>query len=905
MFNININQAFSIVNSKKTGLTTTDASERLKNNGPNKLAEAKKKHIIVKFLEQFKDLLIIILLFSAALSVTIALIEKSYAEIIDAIIIAVIVVTNAIIGLVQESKADKAMEALKNMTKPYAKVLRNGKALKVKTEKIVVGDVVILEAGDIVPADLRLFENASLKIEESALTGESVRSEKDLAVINKTTVPLGDQLNMAFMGSVVTYGRGKGVVVATGMNTQMGKIAGELVHATTERTPLQKRIHKTSKAISLIVIIISAFIFAMGVIRGDSITHSFMLAVAIAVCCIPEGLPATLTVALSIGVEEMSKKRAIIKKLPAVETLGSTQVICSDKTGTLTLNKMTVQQVYVKGLPNYLETLKSSDKLQPQKFAELRKNKNFVELMTCMLLCNDTQLKYENETLSTIGDPTETALAHYGFINNLYKDKLDGAYPRVSEIPFDSDRKLMTTIHDKEGFLYSYTKGAIDSILPACSHILDNGKIREITNKDIKEILEVNHEYGSHAQRILGFAFKELQDIKKKKTAEKNMIFVGLCGMIDPPREEVFEAIKTCKKAGILTIMITGDHKDTAFAIAKQLGIATSDSQVITGVELDGLTDEELINEVNVFRVYARVNPEHKVRIVKAFKAQNKIVAMTGDGVNDAPSIKAADIGIGMGISGTDVTKGVADMILTDDNFATIVSAVKEGRKVYNNILKIIQFLLTTSIAEVILMITIFAFLGRPFFTPVLILYINFVSDTLIALALGTEKAEENIMNKKPYQESGNMLFSKTGFNVFYMSAVQSIIIFALYFLSLEAWHYSNEVTITMCFITLVCMELFHSYNLRSEFNSIFKIGVFTNKYLNYAFLISFILTTFVVLIPNNFLHNILGIVDLNLTQWAISMAFAIIIIPVVEIIKFFIRHYSNKKERATIKLNT
>lgn len=902
MFNIHINQVFSTVNSGTIGLEHAEARERLNKNGLNKLTEAKKKPFIFKFFEQFKDLLIIILLCAAALSIAIAIIEKSYAEILDAVVIAIVVLTNAIIGLVQESKADKAMEALKNMTKPYAKVLRDGKTVKIKTEDIVVGDVVILEAGDIVPADLRLFEIASLKIEESALTGESIPSEKDIKIIDQSNVPLGDQLNMAFMGSVVSYGRGKGVVIATGMNTQMGKIAGVLVQTGVEPTPLQKRIHKTSKAISLIVLVISVFVFVMGIIRGDNFTHSFMLAVAIAVCSIPEGLPAALTVTLSIGVEQMSKKRAIIKKLPAVETLGSTQVICSDKTGTLTLNKMTVQQIYVKGLSNYLENLKTETQLKMQDFVELEKNKSFVELMTCMLLCNDTQLKYENEVLSTIGDPTETALVHFGFNNHLFKDKFDGAYPRVNEIPFDSERKLMTTIHDKDGFLFSYTKGAIDSILPKCSHILDKGKVREITNKDVEEILSVNYLYATHAQRVLGFAFKELQDIREKKTAEKNMVFLGLCGMIDPPREEVFAAIKTCKKAGILPVMITGDHKDTAFAIAKQLGIATHNSQVITGVELDNITDQELVSAVNKFKVYARVNPEHKVRIVKAFKAQNKIVAMTGDGVNDAPSIKAADIGIGMGISGTDVTKGVADMILTDDNFATIVNAVKEGRKVYNNILKIIQFLLTTSIAEVILMITIFAILGRGFFTPALILYINFVSDTLVALALGAEKAEENIMEQKPHREQGNILFSKTGFNVFYMSVVQSIIIFAIYFLSLEVWNFSNEVTVTMCFITLVCMELFHSYNLRSEFNSLFKIGILSNKFLNYAFLASFILTTVVVLAPIGFLHTALGIVDLNLAQWAISIGFAILIVPIVEIIKLFIRKYSTKKEKSKNK---
>ncbi len=894
MFNIETKQVFETLNTNRHGLAKAEAQARLTKTGLNKLQEAKKTPLLIRFLEKFKDLLILVLLGAAALSVAIAILEKSYSEILDAGIILFVVLVNAVIGLVQENKADKAMESLKRLTKPYAKVVREDKVVKVKTEELVPGDIVVLEAGDIVPADLRLFEVASLKVEESSITGESVPSEKNTAIIDESNVPLGDQHNMAFMGTVVTYGRAKGVVVATGMQTQIGKIAGVIAETENEITPLTKRINKTAKVITIAVLTISVGILISNIVRGDSFTHAFMIAIAIAVSVIPEGLPAALTITLSIGAERMSKQKAIIKKLPAVETLGSCEVICSDKTGTLTLNKMTVQQLYVTALPHYLKEIEQSSKLPEQKFEQLQHNKSFSQLLNCMLLCNDTQLKYENEVLTTIGDPTETALVHYGFANHVNKDNLDGSMPRIGEIPFDSERKMMTTVvKNSSNELVSYTKGAIDSILPHCKLILENGTIRELTPADNEEILKVNKIYAGHALRVLAFAMK-VNVVEPYN--ENNLVFVGLCGLIDPPREEVFEAIQTCKTAGILPIMITGDHKDTAFAIAKELGIATSLSQVITGVELDNISDHDLVETVNKFKVFARVNPEHKVKIVRAFKAQGKVVAMTGDGVNDAPSLKSADIGIGMGITGTDVTKGVADMILTDDNFATIVNAVKEGRKVYSNILKIIQFLLTTGIAEVILMVTVIAILGRSFFTPALILYINFVSDTLVALALGDEKPEPNIMKKKPNNDNGNLLFSKVGFNILYMSVIQSIIILTLYFLCLNVWGFYNEITVTMCFISLVCMELFHSYNLRSETESLFTLGVFKNKYLNYGFFVSFVLTAIIVLLPIPALHQVMGIVDLNVSEWAISILFAFSIVPLVEIVKIFIRAFGKKE---------
>lgn len=904
MFNVEIAQVLETLNTSKKGLSKKEGAIRLEKNGKNALAQPPKKSMFLRFLAQFKDALIVILLIAATVSASVAIIEGNYSEILDAVLILIVVIINAFIGLFQENKADKAMEALKNMTKPYAKVVRNNKTVKIKTEDIVVGDIVVLEAGDIVPADLRLFENASLKIEESALTGESVPSEKNVGVINKSNLPLGDQHNMAFMGSVVVYGRGKGVVVACGMDTQMGKIADVINIPNTEPTPLTKRITKTGKTISLVVVIVSLFIFISGVIRGQDFMHSFMIAVAIAVSSIPEGLPTALTVTMSLGVEQMSKRKAIVKKLPAVETLGSTEIICSDKTGTLTLNKMTVKQIYVSNLPAFKDVLKDKYVVKPQDYdKDLRNNKNISTLIKTMLLCNDTQLKYENEQLLTIGDPTETALVHYGYSCGFFKDKFDGAHERIDEVPFDSQRKLMTTIHEANGELTSYTKGAVDSILPRVKFILDGGVVREITDKDIEKITATNKAFGSQALRVLGYAFKPLGSATEVETidhkeVEKNLVFVGLTGMIDPPREEAYDSIKLCKKAGIKTVMITGDHKDTAYAIAKELGICQRPNQVITGVELDNISDDELVTLVNKYNVFARVNPEHKVKIVNAFKAQDKIVAMTGDGVNDAPSLRSANIGVGMGISGTDVTKGVADIILTDDNFATIVGAVKEGRRVYSNIMKIVKFMLTTSISEVLLMFIVIALLGREFFTPALILYINFVTDTLVALALGAEKADRDIMDKKPNRDQKSILASKTGLESLFNGILQTLLIFAVYFLALEYYNFSNLVTITMSFITLASIQLFHGYNSRNDTQSIFYDKVFSNKFLNYAFLICFTLTTIVVLLPLESLHLALGITDLNVMQWLIAIGFGFAVIPVFEIKKLVKRSIIKSRKK-------
>ncbi len=898
MFNKTIEDVFLSVKSSENGLSEQEALIRQQQQGKNVLQEKKKKSLFVKFLEQFKDVLILILLVSCLISVVIAIVEKSASELLDAGIIMFVVLLNAIIGLVQENNAEKTMENLKKITKPYAKVLRDGKIQKIKTEDLVVGDVVILEAGDIVPADLRLFECASLKIEESMLTGESVPVEKNINLITENVVPLGDQLNMAFMGSTVTYGRAHGVVVRIGMNTEMGKIAGALESEKEEQTPITKRLNKTSKIISVLVIAICIMIFIIDIVNGTPVVESFMTAIAIAVCAIPEGLPTAVTITMSIGVKKMSQEKAIVRKLPAVETLGSTQIICSDKTGTLTLNKMVVKKVFTLGMDISKQENLSHEKLK----TELTKNKSFEKLMQAMLLCNDTVSKINNGKLECVGDPTETALVYYGNEIGFSKIDFDKKFKRVNEIPFDSERKVMTTVNNIDKKNVAFVKGAVDKLLYKCTHILDNGKVRELEIKDRKLIEDVNHEMALSALRVLGYAYKVVKDPKNidVKSTENDLIFVGLTGMIDPPRKEVISAIKTCKEAGITPIMITGDHRDTAFAIAKELGIAEDEFQVITGAELDEISDEDFATKVSEYRVYARVNPEHKVKIVKAFKAQNKVVAMTGDGVNDAPSIKSADIGVGMGITGTDVTKSVADVVLTDDNFATIVTAVKEGRRIYSNVLKIVQYLLGTAVSELILLTTIMAIMGRPFFNAALILWVNFVSDTFTALALGCEKAEKDVLKRPPNDNRGHLFRGTVGFNIIFNGIMQSLLVFAVYFLGLYSFKFSYDVVVTMCFVTLVTIQLFHTYNMRSEDKSIFKIGVFSNKWVNFAFIVDFILTSIIVLLPITVLHEAFGITDLNAVQWLICLGFAFLIVPIMEITKIFIRKYLKKKKNTT-----
>lgn len=872
MYRKKIEDVLSQCGSSVQGLSTVEAEQRLKTNGPNKLQEAKKKTFFQKFIAQFRDILILILLVSCVVSATLGFVNHTTEEFIDAGFILFVVIINAIIGIVQENKAETALENLKNMTKPYAKVLREGMQLPIRTEDLVVGDIVVLEAGDIVPADVRLIDASSLKIEESALTGESVAVDKVTDTMRQDNLPIGDQKNMAFMGSVVCYGRGLGVVVATGLNTQMGKISHMLVGGNGERTLLQKRIDKTSKILSVVVLVLSAAIFVSELLYGMDWAHAFMVAISIAVCAIPEGLPTGVTITMAIGVQKMSKRKAIVKKLAAVETLGSTQVICTDKTGTLTLNQMTVVESY---------------------YGKDQNDYQFQELMRCMVLCNDTHAHMSEDQVVTMGDPTETALVNYALTFDVSKIKLDKKYPRIGEIPFDSNRKLMTTIHEIEDKVVVYTKGAIDQILEKCTHIFDGEKSRTITDEDKELILELNSAYAKKALRVLGYARRELRKSRENYNAnevEDNLCFVGLTGMIDPPREEVKDSVATCKKAGIDVVMITGDHKDTAFAIAKELGIAKYETQVITGKELNKMTDEELQERVPQYRVFARVSPEHKVKIVKAWQSHQKVVAMTGDGVNDAPSIKCADIGVGMGITGTDVTKGVADVILTDDNFATIVTAVEEGRKIYNNVLKIIQFLLSTSVAEMLLLFVLIGILGQTFFSPAVILWINFVSDTLPALALGVERAEKDIMNKEPNPSKKNLFAGWVGINILFYGLIQAGLIFATYFIGKNVCGLSHDVVITMCFVTLVVIELVHSYNLRSEDQSLFRTNPFGNKYINWAFFASLLLTIVIVAIPMPLIQNALGIHTLTLLQWLVCFGVSLLIVPIAEGYKLITR---------------
>ncbi len=867
------------------GITAEEAGKRLAEYGKNQLAEKKKRNAILRFLDQFKDVMVIILLCAAAVTTVVALVEKSYSEFIDVGIILAIVIINAIIGVVQESKAEQALEALKNMSKPFAKVRRGGEILKVESASLVPGDTVILEAGDVVPADLRLTDSRSLKIEESALTGESLPSEKDAFCVCKEDAGIGDRKNMAFSTSVVTYGRGEGVVIGTGMNTEMGKIADMLSESDEELTPIQKKLNKTGKFISLAVIIIAAVIFVVTVLSSipamkkdnsmiaDTIVEAFMTAVAIAVAAIPEGLTAVITIIMAIGVQRMSKRNAIIKKLPAVETLGSTEIICSDKTGTLTLNKMTVKKTYSLG--------EAGEK----------------RLLECMTLCNDTVLKRDGDKEMLMGDPTETALvAYYNLTGD--SEELKKLNPRVDEVPFDSDRKLMTTVNATPDGRIVYTKGAPDMLIEKCSYILDGDTVRELTVEDKETVAAENSCFASDALRVLAYAYK----VDDGTEYENNLIFIGLTGMIDPPREEVKAAVAVCKKAGITAVMITGDHRDTAYAIAKELNICDNESQVITGAELNAISDEELAKNVDKYRVYARVSPEHKVKIVKAWKSRGKIVAMTGDGVNDAPSIKAADIGVGMGITGTDVTKGAADMVLADDNFATIVEAVKEGRKIFDNMQKTIQFLLSANICEVLclfIVTVLFSILGQgaadSFLYPIQILWVNLVTDSLPALALGMEEGRDDIMNNPPRKSDDNLFAGHLGINIIYQGILQTIVVLAV-FLGAQFGSWGHEVAASMAFITLCLIQLFHCFNSKSLTGTIFHKDIFKNRFMLLAFGIGCVLTVGVAVIPG--LNEVFHVVELTWVEWLVAVGSSFAIIPLVEAGKA-IERYIHKKRNA------
>lgn len=869
-------QVMADLGTGENGLSGEEAEERLKKYGHNKLKEAPKDSAMKRFLAQMKDPMIVILLVAAFISAVLDVIEGKTPY--DTLIIAFVVIVNGILGVVQESKAEAAIEALKKMSESTNRVLRGGETVFVKSSDLVPGDIVLLEAGDAVPADARIIESASMKIEEAALTGESVPVDKTTGALQTTDgeVPLGDRTNMAFMGSTVVYGRGRAVITGTGMDTEMGQIADAITQAKSGLTPLQIKLAQLSHILTRVVLGVCIFIFAFDMVKSfmsgqqpglSNILNFFMIAVSLAVAAIPEGLVAVVTIVLSIGVTNMSKKNAIIRKMSAVETLGCTQIICSDKTGTLTKNKMTVTQVY------------SPDE-------EL--------LATAMGLCNDSQINGDGKTV--IGEPTEAALVEYGISAGLPKTALEAKQPRIGEVPFDSGRKMMSTVHDKDGQIIQYTKGGLDEILRNCTHVLTEDGVVPISEELVDHITSENKKMADQALRVLACAYKTYDEKPEEWTSaalEKDLTFIGICGMIDPVRPEVEAAIKECREAGITPVMITGDHKDTAVAIAKELGIITDSSQAVTGAELGQMSEEEFKSRIRDIRVYARVQPEHKTRIVKTWQELGYVTAMTGDGVNDAPSIKAADIGLGMGITGTDVTKNVADMILADDNFATIVSAVAEGRRVYDNIRKAIQFLLSSNLAEVI-SVFLASVMGFTILMPTHLLFINLITDCFPALALGVEAPEKDIMNREPRKKDEGILAGGMGFDTLYQGIVVTILTMTAYFIgrsgdgSIGADGFSS-LGVTMAFFVMSMCEIFHSFNMRSRRESIFKMGSL-NKPLLLAMLASLALTTLIVEVPalaSMFQFREGG---LDPEHYMISFGLSILVIPIVEIVKLIQR---------------
>ncbi|EGT3616867.1 calcium-transporting P-type ATPase, PMR1-type [Clostridium perfringens] len=848
---------------EKNGLTSEEALERLEKYGKNKLVTKKKKTVLQQFLAQLKDVMIYILIIAAIISAFLG-------EISDALIIVLVVLINAVIGVIQESKAEKALDALKELSTPKALVKRDGSLKEILSEDVVPGDIVIIDAGRYIPGDLRLIDTANLKIEESAFTGESVPSEKDASFIADKEVPIGDQNNMAFMSTLATYGRGVGVVVGTGMNTEIGKIAKMIEQEENEETPLQKKLSELGKILGFLAVGICVIIFIISFFQGRDLLEMFLTAISLAVAAIPEGLPAIVAIVLALGVQRMVKKNAIIRKLPAVETLGSVSIICSDKTGTLTQNKMTVTTLYIND-----SYIKDSDFNLEQEESKL--------LIDCMVLCNDATYSEKSKT----GDPTEIALLESSFKLNILKEDLEKEFKRIDEIPFDSERKLMTTVNLIDDEARVFTKGALDSILSICNKICINGNVLDFTPEYKNKILENSNVMSDKALRVLAFAYK---DISKNNivldSLEKDLIFIGMVGMIDPPRLEVKDSIKLCKSAGITPVMITGDHKNTAFAIANELGIAENISQAITGHEIDKFKEEEFNEKIVNYRVFARVSPEHKVKIVKAFKSHGNIVSMTGDGVNDAPSLKAADIGVAMGITGTDVSKGASDMILTDDNFSTIVSAVEEGRKIYLNIKKSIVFLLSCNLGEILTLLIAILFNWNSPLQPIHILWVNLITDSFPALALGVDKTKENVMDKPP-RDPKESIFIK-GDKV--QLIINGILIggITLFAFKLGENLYPNSLVHaqTMAFVVLSISQLFLSLSLRSNTKSAFSLGIFSNKYLVYSILLGIFLQ--VIIISISFIANIFKVTPLLLYDWIVVILVSLIPFIINEILKLF-----------------
>jgi len=884
------------------GLTDEQISKQREKFGKNELKAQKKKSLFVKFLEQFKDFMIIVLIIAAIISGVVGYMQGE--GITDSIIILIVVIVNAIIGVAQEAKAEKSLEALQKLSSHSAKVMRNGILTVVPSKELVPGDIVILDTGDFVPADLRIIEAANLKSQESSLTGESVPVEKYSEVIKDEKVGIGDRVNMLFSSSLITYGRGKGIVVETGMNTEVGKIAGIINDTEKAETPLQIKLNKLGKTLGLVALAICAFIFIIGLIYGKEPLDMFMTAVSLAVAAIPEGLAAVSTIVLAIGVQRMVKKHAIVKKLPAVETLGSATVICSDKTGTLTQNKMTVKKIF------YDNKLVDIDKIEQNEIKD-----DLEKLVYVSMLCNDTKVGRDNELT---GDPTETALVDMGFVLD-FKPELFEMLPRVGEIPFDSNRKLMTTIHKYEDKYLVYTKGGVDELLKRCNKYILNNEIKNDLNNFKNSIQNINEKMAKEALRVLAMGYKELDHMpsdEEMKNIESDLIYVGMVGMIDPPREEAKVAVAKCKTAGIKTVMITGDHKITATAIAKSLGILENESEAITGAELEEMSDEDLAKNIRKYSVYARVSPEHKVRIVRAWQKNGEIVAMTGDGVNDAPALKTADIGCAMGMVGTDVAKEAADVILTDDNFATVVSAVEEGRRIYDNILKAIQFLLSSNVGEIIVLfvaILITPLLSKAFgidikliepLLPIHILWVNLVTDSLPALALAVDPAEKDVMTRKPLKPGKGIFTKGMTWRIVYQGIMIGLITLAAFCIGLatpesslpevynnEGVRLSNEevkveIGQTMAFTVLALSELVHVFNIRNNKKSIFKTGIFNNSKLILAIAVSAALMFVILLIPS--LRQIFSIPVLPLGNIIETILLVLAPLAIVELFKLF-----------------
>ena len=877
------------------GLSTEQAAQHLEKYGENKLAEAKPKTMFERFIEQISDFMIIVLLVAAAIS----FIADPREGWVEALLILLIVIINAIFGIIQESRAEKSLDAIKKMSSPTAKVLRGGIEQIIPIEQVVVGDIVSIEAGDFVPADIRIVESHNLKIDESALTGEAVPVEKNTNAIADEEVPLGDRLNSGFMSTVVTYGRGKGVVVATGMDTEIGKIAGMLNESEFIQTPLQKSLAGLGKVLAIVALVISLIVFIISFIYAENPNFldwvrdtepgggikAFMAAVSLAVAAIPEGLPAIVTVVLAIGMQNLVRQKAIMRKLPAVETLGSTSIICSDKTGTLTQNKMTIQKVYY---DDQLVGVEAIDNVEG----------NLLSLVQYGVLCNDTKVQKIDGVYDTIGDPTEVALINLAATLKLDPVSINQTFERVHELPFDSERKLMTTVNKIDGKLVSITKGAPDVLFGRLDSINRNGEVKPFSDQDLTQLEDANLQMANEALRVLAVGYKVLNEQVDVTTLtsedlEANLTFIGLVGMIDPPREEAKEAIRLCKRAGIQTIMITGDHKNTAIAIAKDLGILEDPTQAISGIELDQMSDEEFSENIENIRVYARVSPENKVRIVKTWRSKGKVTAMTGDGVNDAPALKSADIGVAMGITGTEVAKGAADMILTDDNFATIVNAVREGRTIFSNIKKAIFYLLSSNVGEIVTILLgtlLFKFIlganvGTPL-TAIQILWVNLVTDSLMAIALGLENPEPNVMSKKPRDTRRSIFAEGFGVRILINGVLLGIASFVAYIIGYKMAEGTNQdpilVAQTMTFMTLAFSQLFHAFNSRSEEVSIFKLGVLSNKYLVGAFLISSLLQLSTFL-----LQDVFSITLLTIPQVLIVLGLALIRVVTNEISKW------------------